>query len=208
MARRKRRSVRRRRNPVGRSSRTGRFTRARSGVKRVTRRRRIVRRRRNPGYTTRRRRTTRRRIVRRRRNPLFSTNMSGKNMAQSVLGGLIGVAAAKFIPNALPINLGGGSVVRTLITGVSAYVAKMAADRILGKDFGDAVLFGGLMQTGSVALNAFLPSLGSYIGLSGMGELVNTGGFVLPQNPVLAPAIPAASTVSQNGLDRAWGRAF
>lgn len=152
----------------------------------------------------------RRRVYRRRRNPgLFGTNVSGGKLAQTIFGGLVGVAAAKFIPAAIPINLGGGSVIRTLITGLSAWVAGYAGEKVGGKEFGNAVLFGGLMQTGSVALNAFLPAVGQHLALAGMGELITTNGFVVPQNPVLpVPAPMVQSRVGVNGIDRAFGRSF
>ena len=199
MARRKtsRRRVSRRRAPQRRSNPRPVARRRR----RRSTRRRVTARRRNP--------IRRRRTYRRRRNPsLFGLNVGGNQMAQAVLGGLIGVAAAKFIPSAIPINLGGGNVVRTLISGISAFIAGWAAQRFVGKTFGDAVLFGGLMQTGSVALNAFLPMIGQRLALSGMGELVPTSGFVVPSNPVLAPAAPVQARIGTSGLERAYGRAF
>ncbi len=129
-------------------------------------------------------------------------------MAQSVLGGLVGVAAAKFLPAAIPIRIGGGNIVRVLVSGVAAVIAGWAAGKFIGRTFGDAVLFGGLMQAGSVALNAFLPAL-SPLALSGMGDLVPTDGFVVPQNPVLAPsAVPVNSRVTTDGLTRSFGSAF
>lgn len=140
--------------------------------------------------------------------------LSGSQMAQAVLGGLVGVAAAKFIPTAIPnLGLGQGNIVRVLMTGVSAFLAGYAAEKAVGKPFGSAVLFGGLMQTGSVALNAFLPSVGSQLGLSGrrgVGDLVNTRGLVVPYNPVRAPlpAVPTKARIGQEGLQRAFGNAF
>lgn len=139
-------------------------------------------------------------------------------MVQAVLGGLIGVAAAKFIPTAVPnIGLGTGNVVRTLMTGISAFLAGWAAEKAINRTFGSAVLFGGLMQTGSVALNAFLPGVGAQIGLSGrrrgVGDLVDTRNLVVPYNPVRspAPALPAPSggpRIGTSGLARAFGHAF
>lgn len=143
--------------------------------------------------------------------------LSGSEMAQAVLGGLVGVAAAKFIPTAIPnIGLGNSNVVRVLMTGVSAFLAGYAAEKAVGKPFGSAVLFGGLMQTGSVALNAFLPSVGSQLGLSGyrrrgMGDLVDTRNIVVPFNPVQAPMLAPGATnvrVGTDGLDRAFSNAF
>ena len=200
MARRKtsRRRVSRRRTTAKRANPVRRRRRRRTVATSARRRRNPIRR--------------RRRVTRRRRNPsLFGLNVGGSQMAQAVLGGLLGVAAAKFIPSAIPISFGGGNVVRTLISGISAFIAGWAGQKFVGKPFGDAVLFGGLMQTGSVALNAFLPMVGQHLALSGMGEFVQTDGFSVPQNSVLAAPmapIPTGARVGVNGLDRAYGRAF
>lgn len=141
---------------------------------------------------------------------MFGVSMSGANLAQAVFGGLVGVAATKFIPSAIPnIGLGSSGISRILISLGSAFAAGYAAEKAIGKTFGSAVLFGGLMQTGSVALNAFLPSIGSQIGLTGrrrgVGDLINTRGHVVPSNPVRMPIAPRVTT---SGLNRAWGPAF
>lgn len=208
----------------------------------VTRRRRrqtvaaapVRRRRRNPVSVRRRRRRnpttttirSRRRVTirRRRRNPnLFGRNVSTTQMGQAILGGLVGVAATKMIPTFLPANFTGTPIMAALASGASAVVAGMVGSR-LSQPFGDAVLFGGLMQTGSVLLNAFLPSVGGHIALrGGLGELVQ-GAFVVPQNPLnpMAANYPAygrpmaitdasygsGAPVTMNGVARAFGRAF
>ena len=142
-------------NPKKRS--TKKMARRKTSRRRVSRRRTTAKRA-NPVRRRRRRRTVatsarrrrnpirrRRRVTRRRRNPsLFGLNVGGSQMAQAVLGGLLGVAAAKFIPSAIPISFGGGNVVRTLISGISAFIAGWAGQKFVGKPFGDAVLFGGL----------------------------------------------------------------
>jgi hypothetical protein len=141
-----------------------------------------------------------------RRNPsLFGQNVSTTVMAQAVLGGLVGVTAAKLIPAALPANLRSTPAMRVIVTGASAFAAGFIAGKV-NKTFGDAVLFGGLMQTGSQLLNAFVPSVGQQIGL---GELVE-GRFVVPQNPLRlpAPAPAAQARVTMNGLTRAFGTAL
>jgi len=129
---------------------------------------------------------------RRRRNPnLFGSKVTGMQMGKAVAGGLVGVAAAKFIPTMLPSNLIGSNLMRVIATGVSAFVAGWLAGKA-DRTFGDAVLFGGLMQTGSVALNAFVPSIGRQIGLSGL----TPARFPLPDNPIAAGmmlASPAAA---------------
>jgi hypothetical protein len=145
-----------------------------------------------------RRRVTRKRNPvsrhRRRSNPnLFGHNVSTGQMGKAVAGGLVGVAAAKFIPTMLPAGLVSSNIMRVIATGVSAFVAGWAAGKA-DKTFGDAVLFGGLMQTGSVALNAFVPSIGKQVGLSGL----TPARFPLPDNPILAGMIPTGPAVAAN----------
>ncbi len=151
----------------------------------------------------------RRRGGRRRRNPnLFGSSVSTTQMGQAVFGGLIGVAATKMIPPALPAQFVSTPAMRVLASAAAAFGAGWLAGRFNDR-FGSAVLFGGLMQTGSVLLNAFLPSLGRQIGLAGMGELME-GRFVVPQNPLrqLPVAAPATGRVSVSGLQRAFGTAL
>jgi len=123
-----------------------------------------------------------------------------------ILGGLVGVAAAKFLPTVVPTSITGSSqIVRVVLTGVSAYAAGKAAEMFkLGPQTSAAVLFGGMMQTASVALNAFLPSIGKQIGLGGFGELV-PGSFPVPQNPL---RLPPPARVGTSGLYRAFGSAY
>lgn len=139
----------------------------------------------------------------------MGVSVSTTAMAKAVAGGLVGVAAAKFIPTLLPAQFVGSNLMRTLATGASAFAAGMLAKRVGGNPFGDAVLFGGLMQTGSVALNAFLPGIARTLGIAGMGDLVD-GRFVVPENPLLrAPmAVPAANANAMSGLGRAFKPAF
>ncbi len=171
---------------------------------RVHRRRRVARR--NPA----------RRIRRARRNPVNIFGARGsKDVLSMVGGGLVGVAAAKLVPRFIPATLtaGLGNWGGLLLTGASAWAAGWAASRFVSPTFGSAVLFGGLMQTGSVALNMFVPGLGFggvNLALSGMGDLV-PGQFVVPQNPLRLPPPPAASPtprVNMNGLSRVYGQAF
>lgn len=128
-----------------------------------------------------------------------------------IAGGLVGMAATKFLPTLVPVGITGSSnIVRVVLSAAAAYVASMIAGKVPGvdKQTANAVFFGGLIQTGSVALNAFLPSIGKQFGLAGMGELT-PGNFLVPQNPlrrVIAPA--TAGRVNMSGIDRAFGRAF
>lgn len=166
-----------------------------------------------------------------RRNPnLFGNSLGSKGTLKILGGGLAGVAAAKFIPQILPTSittsgLGSSTIGKVLITGVSAFVAFWIASKA-DAAFGEGVLFGGLMQTASVALNAFLPGFniaGIPIALSGLGDLVQ-GQFAVPQNPLrqmqmrqMQMALPAAnsampapagSKATMSGLGRAYPSAY
>lgn len=163
-------------------------------------------RRHSSGYQVRRRHNVSRRHGRRRRNPeFFGGRVASVGSIKVVLGGLVGVAAAKFLPTIVPASITGSSqIIRVVLTGASAYVASKAAEMFkLGPQTTSAVLFGGLMQTASVALNAFLPSIGRQIGLSGLGEIV-PGSFPVPQNPLRLPP----PRVTTSGLNRAFGSAL
>ena len=160
-----------------------------------------------------RRRTSRRRNVqygrRRRRNPqlAFGIGVPASKTLTAIGGGLVGVAAAKFIPTLLPGQLVSSNLMRTVTTGVSAFIAGWVAGKV-NKDFGDAVLFGGLMQTGSTALNAFLPSIAGALGISGLGAFADAS-FPIPQNPIMAGMpLPPAPRVNASGIGRAFGAAF
>lgn len=159
---------------------------------------------------------------------LFGSPLFGKDSLELLGGGLVGVSAAKFIPTLLPASITGGiissSIGRVVVSGISAVVGGWAGSKVSPK-FGQGMLFGGLMQTFSVALNAFLPSLYSQLNpqLGRLGDLMD-GGFTVPQNPLRVPypgapmaipappptAVPAGSQarVTMNGLARAYGAAF
>ena len=153
---------------------------------------------------------------RRRRNPeLFGQPLFGKNSLELVGGGLLGLVAAKFIPTLIPTSITGGltssSVGRTVVTAISAVVGAWAGSKV-SPQLGQGMLFGGMIQTASVALNAFLPSVYGTLNPS-LGDLL-PGQFPVPQNPIRAgipaPAAAAVATGSQNripmsGLARAYG---
>ena len=132
-------------------------------------------------------------------------------MAKAVVSGLAGMAAAKFIPTLIPAQFVQGNLMRTVASGASAFVAQMIAKQVT-KDptISDAVLFGGLIQTGSVALNAFLPGLAAQFGLTGMGEIMDAN-WTIPENPLkrLPVAAPAGDArMSMSGFARAYGNAY
>jgi hypothetical protein len=211
---------RRSRNPVlvvtlGAVNPKRRKSMARPKKKRRRNPKRVYRRRRNRTRVVvmaprrRRRRNPKRHYAKhhRRRNPAVFGARKTSDIAKMVLAGLVGVAAAKFLPTVLPAQFVSSNLMRTIATGVSAWIAGFVAGKVgLGKEVGDAVMFGGFMQTGSVALNAFLPSIGRQIGL---GELM-PGQFPVPQNPlrIPAPAVPAQARINMSGLARSFGSAF
>jgi hypothetical protein len=138
---------------------------------------------------------------RRRRNPtLFGHQVGALELVKAIAGGLAGVAITKAVPNMLPASVAASSVVTSTLVSLGVAIgAGMLVGSLVKSDpiLGYAVGFGGLMQAGSVALNSFLPSVGTYIGLqglgNGMGDLV-AGKFPIPQNPIMAGqqlALPA-----------------
>jgi len=218
-------------NPIRRST----MVRRRRKVKNVRRRRvarnprRYARRRRRnatrvvfvaPKRRNRRRhyaKNPRRRVSHRRRNPgLLGHPFTSKDSLKLIGGGLVGVAATKFIPTLIPTSITGsfGSTTfgRVIISAVAAVASGWGAGK-LDPEFGNGVMFGGLMQVASVALNAFLPGFTVGGVPIGLGDLM-PGQFVVPQNPIRAaipapaPATPTNARVTMNGLARAFGTAF
>lgn len=210
----RRKNVAKTRKRKARKSRNPRRHAAKATVTRRRRRRYTRRRRSNPVVRHHRRRRVhhRRRRVhnrRHRRNPALFGRSGGKDLLMMVGGGLVGVAATKYLPTLLPSSitagLGGGPIMSLLITGAGAFAAGWLARRFVGGAFGDAVLFGGLMQTGSMALTAFAPpALSSRLALSGLGEIV-PGMFVVPQNPIKDYRPPAPPANSGMGNLRRFG---
>lgn len=173
----------------------------------VTRRNR--RRRKNPVVV----RTVRRRRYGRRRNPLFP----GVTLTQ-VLGGLLGVAATRFVGAIIPGQITGfagvaSPLVKDLIAGalVAWGGSKIGTGGMKG-DLATGISFGALMQVASTGVQTFVPALRTYgIGISGMGYMM-PGSFPVPQNPLkLAPPAPAGVSgrrVTASGIQRAFGSAF
>lgn len=211
-------------NPRGGGHRRRTYKRRKTNVaKRRTRRssnrRRHNRRRsyrRSPLMRTRRRRTYHRRRARRnprhtyrsrRRNPVIFGQSSAKEIAFMIAGGLVGVAAVKYLPTLMPSGLtsslgAGGGIMQVGITVAGAFVAGWVGG-MWDRSFGDAVLFGGLMQAGSQLLSMFLNP--NPLALSGLGDIIATRGFVVPQNPVLQPMAVAAPSKGMGAFRGAFG---
>lgn len=153
-----------------------------------------------------RRHNRRRSNVRRRRNPALFGRSNPKDLVKLVGGGLAGVWATKIAASYLsPMVSSFGSVggfMPVLVSGVSAWLLGFAVGKI-DKEIGEAVMFGGFMQAGSIALNSFIPSIGGQISL---GDLVN-GNFVVPQNPIMAGNPMSMSAPAARGMS-AYGPAY
>ena len=122
---------------------------------------------------------------RRRSNPtFFGANVTPLQMGQYILGGLIGVTVNRVALPMMPAALTSSNTFATL-TAFGLAALEWWAASFISKDFGAAVGFGALMNASTQALNAFVPSVGTTIGLSGRG----TGDFVpakysVPENPI------------------------
>lgn len=102
---------------------------------------------------------------------------------QAAVGVLVGVAATRAIVAALPANISGSSLY-SAVAAVAIAVGIWWIGSMVSPEFGAAAGLGGIAEAGSIALNAFLPSVGSVVSL---GDFV-PGRFTVPQNPVLDAA--------------------
>lgn len=153
----------------------------------------------------------RRYSTKRKRNPtMFGQAEGGLGTVKMVAAGIGGMAVCKFVPTVLPSQFVSSPILRVVSTGAAAFLASFVAKKAgMSERLASAVLFGGLIQTGSVALNAFLPaSITTRLALSGLGDFV-PGSFPVPQNPlrIQAPIATNART-TVNGLERSMGRSI
>lgn len=123
---------------------------------------------------------------RNRRNPhFFGAQVSFGKLAEYIAGGLIGVTVNKAVLPMLPATVTSSNIFSS-VAAVAIAIAEWWVGGFIDKDFGAAVGFGGLMNAGSQILNAFVPSVGTVVSLSGRrgtGDFV-PGLFAVPQNPV------------------------
>jgi hypothetical protein len=117
------------------------------------------------------------------RNPeFFGGQARMTDIAVAIAGTLLGVTATKVGVSYIPTTVITSNLGKVLASLAVALAAGFLAKKAVPKGFfGDAVLLAGLAQTGSVMLNAFIPSVGQYFGL-GMGEFVNAT-YSVPENP-------------------------
>lgn len=130
------------------------------------------RRRRNPG---RRRRSVRVHRRHYRRNPGMLSGTAGR-----VVGVLGGVAVTRLLTGFLPAQLQTGILGYFGIGAVAVLQGKMIGKFTKSPALGTDMLVGGLAYLGAKILNDFLPSLGGYVGISGMG-MIGPSSFYTPQ---------------------------
>jgi len=162
----------------------------------MARRKKSVRRHRKANPSVRRRHTRRGR-----RNPSFA-GVSGNFMTG--VGVLVGMTATKMVTGLVPSSLTSTPLMRLAASAVATYAVHMAAARFV-PSLAQGILYGGLAQTGAIALNAFVPSVAGRLVPAGLGDII-PGSFVVPQNPVLRPA-PMVNMKPQ-GVGSAFGSAF
>ena len=149
---------------------------------------------------------------RRSRNPLASSISLSRpsGIVQAGVGVLVGVAATKAITAALPSTITSSSLYSTIAAAaVAAGVWWIGS--FINPEFGAAAGLGGIAEAGSIALNAFLPSVGSTLALSGrrgQGDFV-PGRYAVPQNPVLdaATGLPKRQAMVVSAYPKAYGAA-
>lgn len=155
------------------------------------RRRRVHHRRRNPMTVVHNRRRHRR------RNPF---GIGNKSLLEQATGALIGVAAAKYIPTLIPSQvtsaIPASSFSGPLITAIGAGIAAWGAAKFLPPDVARGVLLGGSALVVSQILNVVAPpNISGPLALAGVGDIVGTMGFTVPDRSVRQPIqmVPAGT---------------
>jgi len=148
----------------------------------------------------------------RRRNPaFFGTAATPMKMAEYIAGGLIGVTVNRALLPMLPASVTSNNMFATA-AAIALALVEWWAGNFVSKDFGSAVGFGALMNAGSQALNAFIPSVGSMVGLSGyrgVGDLVPSqpGLPFWPSSQLMGPGGPGGGGGYQ-GMSSAYPLAY
>jgi len=145
----------------------------------------------------------------RKRNPLATSISLSRptNIVQAGVGVLVGVAATKAITAALPATVTASPLYST-VAAAGVAVAAWWLTSFIDAEFGAAVGLGGIAEVGSIALNAFLPSIGQTLALSGVGDFV-PGRYTVPQNPVLdaATGLPKRQSMVVSAYPKAYAAA-
>lgn len=147
---------------------------------------------------------------RRSSNPaFFGANVTPVQVGEYVLGGLVGVTVNRVVLPLLPAPLIQSNIAATISAFGLAALEWWAAS-FINKNFGAAVGFGALMNAASQGLNAFVPQVGSTIGLSGYrrgtGDMVPAR-FAVPQNPILDASVPNNGVAMRSAYPPAYGQA-
>jgi hypothetical protein len=125
-----------------------------------------------------------RRTVRRRHNPTGGTMMK---IVENTAAALVGLGTNNLAMGMLPASVtSGGGIMPVLASAAIAFGSGWLVSK-WDKDLGLFVGIGSMMAAGQLAINTYVPSIGSTIGLSGyrgMGDFVN-GKFAVPENPVM-----------------------
>jgi hypothetical protein len=148
------------------------------------------------------------------RNPMASSISLSRpsGIVQAGVGVLVGVAATKAITAALPSEVTSSPLYSTVAAAAVA-AAVWWVGSFINPEFGAAAGLGGIAEAGSIALNAFLPSVGSTLALSGLrGRGVNDfvpGRYAVPQNPVLdaATGLPKRQAMVVSAYPKAYATA-
>lgn len=123
---------------------------------------------------------------------------------------LVGVAATKYIPSVLPTSVTSmlplGSFTGVLITGASAFIAGWAAQKFMPGAFAQGVVLGGVALTVSQLLNMIAPpAISGPLALSGVGDIVSTQGFTVPNRSVMPMIVSAPAAKAGMGAFRGGG---
>ena len=124
---------------------------------------------------------------RRSRNPqFFGSAVKPMKMVELVAGGLVGLGVNNLAMTAMPATITGNAF-GAVAASIAIALASGYAGGFVDKEFGAAVAFGGLMAAGQIAINQWIPSVGSTIGLTGVRGLRDfvPGSFPVPQTPVV-----------------------
>lgn len=139
---------------------------------------------------------------RRRRNP----GMVNKAYIEKIGGALLGFGVVRALPAMIPVSLTGlippSSFTPAIVSGVATFIAAWAAHKFGNANIAEGVALAGGVLTASQALTAAgaPSSIGQFnFGVSGMGDIVGTQGFTVPDRAMRAPISIAAAGVGRYG---------
>lgn len=140
------------------------------------------------------------------KNPFtfFGGSARPKTVGKAVIGVLAGVSIGRAVTNMLPASFTATNLTHSLSAAAVA-LAEWWALSLIDPEFGTAAGLGGLAYAGNVALNAFLPEVGGYTGISGVRR--GTGDFINARLQA-TPLLPGASGISGVGRVNAYPSAY